>query len=140
MKIDLNLSDRALRKRIAEIEAKLPGEIDVALAQTAYYGSNIMADRSKEGRGLLGAFKPYTPKYAIFRRDHGRGNVVDLNYTGQMWSSLTTFKRRGYAEIKFSNALANRKAYFNNQRRPFFGFREAEKVKLLEFMKKRLFE
>ena len=139
MNINITLNDNGLRKRLAEMERDLPDNIDKALAQTASYGSNIIADRTKDGKGINGIFKSYTPEYAQFRRDNGRGIKVDLNYTGQMMSSLTAFKRRGYAEIRFSNAVANKKAYFNNKLRPFFGFNQLEKRRLLEFMKKRLF-
>lgn len=139
MNITISLNDKAIRQRLAEMERDLPDNLDKALAQTAFYGSNIIADRTKAGRGISGIFKPYSPQYAEFRRENGRGANVDLNYTGQMMSSLTAFKRRGYAEIRFSNALANKKAYFNNKTRPFFGFNTTEKRQLLEFMKKRLF-
>jgi hypothetical protein len=139
MNITISLLDKAVKDRLAQIERDLPDQLDKALAQTAYYGANIIADRGKDGRGISGVFKPYTPKYAEFRRENGRGIKVDLNYTGQMWSSISGFKNRGYAEIRFSNALANKKAYFNNKLRPFFGFNTSEKRQLLEFMKRRLF-
>lgn len=139
MKINISLNDKAIRQRLAEMERDLPDNLDKALAQTAFHGSNIIADRTKAGRGIDGLFKPYSVQYAEFRRKNGRGANVDLNYTGQMMSSLTAFKRRGYAEIRFSNALANKKAYFNNRLRPFFGFNSNEKRQLVEFMKRRLF-
>ena len=139
MNVTITLLDKAVKDRLAQIERDLPDQLDKALAQTAYYGSNIIADRGKEGRGISGVFKAYTPKYAEFRRKTGRSDKVDLNYTGQMWASLAGFRHRGYAEIKFSDALANRKAYFNNKLRPFFGFNATEKRQLLEFMKRRLF-
>lgn len=139
MNITIHLNDSALQARLNEIERDLPENLDKALAQTAYYGSNIIADRGKQGKGISGTFAPYSPKYAEFRRKNGRGTNVDLNFTGQMWASLAGFKNRGYAEIKFSNALANKKAYFNNKLRPFFGFNATERRELLEFMKRRLF-
>ena len=51
MNITITLNDKAIRQRIAEMERDLPNNLDKALAQTAFYGSNIIADRTKAGRG-----------------------------------------------------------------------------------------
>lgn len=139
MKIDISLSTKSIESKIALIEREFPREIDNALAKTAFYGSNIIQDRTNDGRGLKGMFKKYTPEYAEFRREKGRGSKVDLNFTGQMMGAMTVTKGRGYAEIRFNNALANKKAYFNNRTRPFFGFQVKERRQLIEFMKRRLF-
>ena len=139
MKIDISLNDKALRQRLAEINKTMPAKVDAALFATAQFGENIILDRTKRGVGIMGTFSPYSVGYALFRQKKGRGTNVDLNFTGQMLGSMTAVKNRGYAEIKFSRASESRKAYFNNQRRPFFGFNAKEKKRLLEFMKKRLF-
>jgi len=140
MRIDVSLNTKSITAKLAKIERDMPAQIDTALFATAQYGENIILARTESGRGISGAFKPYTPKYAIFRKEKGRGTRVDLNFTGAMLGSMTALKNRGYAEIKFARATENKKAYFNNQRRPFFGFNQNERRKLIEFMKRRLFK
>lgn len=139
MRVNLTFNDNAIRDKFASIERDLPSQLDTALYATAQYGENIILDRTKRGIGVNGAFQPYSPKYAEFRRKKGRNNRVDLNFTGQMLGSMTATKNRGYAEIRFSRSTESKKAYFNNKRREFFGFNKDEKRRLVEFMKKRLF-
>lgn len=140
MRIDISLSTNSLNAKLAQIQREMPAAVDVALYATAQFGENLILDRTRKGRGISGAFKPYSVKYAAFRQDKGRGNTVDLNFTGSMLGAMTAQKNRGYAEIKFSRASESRKAYFNNKRRPFFGFNATEKKRLIEFMKRRLFK
>ena len=140
MRVDISLDMTKFKNRLNQIERELPDQLDDALQKTAFFGSNLIATRTQAGFGIKGMMAAYTPEYAEFRRKKGRGIDVDLNFTGQMWASLTAVRNRGYAEIRFSDALGNRKAYFNNKRRPFFGFNAEETKRLVEFMKKRLFE
>ena len=140
MNVTITLNTKAITSRLKQIEREMPSQIDNALYATAQYGENIILNRTKKGQGISGMFARYTPKYAEFRRSKGRGNTVDLNFTGMMLGSMTASKGRGYAEIGFSRATESKKAYFNNQRRPFFGFNASERRKLIEFMKKRLFK
>lgn len=140
MRIDVSLNSKSLASKLARMERDLPTQIDTALFATAQYGENIILDRTRKGQGIDGIFKPYTPKYALFRKEKGRGTSVDLNFTGAMLGSMTALKNRGYAEIKFTRATESKKAYFNNQRRPFFGFNRTERSKLVAFMKRRLFK
>lgn len=139
MKVDISLSTGALAQRLAQIERELPAQLDNALYATAQLGENLILDRTQRGIGIMGTFSPYSVGYALFRQKKGRGINVDLNFTGSMLGSMVADKNRGYAEIKFSRASESRKAYFNNQKRPFFGFNANEKRRLVEFMKKRLF-
>lgn len=140
MRIDISLSTAGVAKRLQQIERDLPRALDTALYATAQYGENLILDRTRKGRGITGAFKPYSVKYAAFRRKEGRGTQVDLNFTGSMLSAMTATKGRGFAEIKFTRAAESKKAYFNNKLRPFFGFNATERRQLTEFMKRRLFK
>lgn len=141
MRIDVSLNAKSLASKLARMERDLPTQIDTALFATAQYGiENIILARTQKGQGIDGIFKPYTPKYALFRKEKGRGTRVDLNFTGAMLGSMTATKHRGYAEINFGRGIESKKAYFNNQRRPFFGFNRTERSKLVAFMKRRLFK
>ena len=126
----------------------LPAEIDKALAVTAMQGINIIENRTSQGKGYLGAFRPYSDSYAKFRANRGRNiNPVDLNFTGRMLGSMATRKlSRGVQEIYFTRAEEARKAYFHNVTgagkgritRKFFGFNQNEQNKLRQFFKSRL--
>lgn len=119
---------------------QMPQEIDRALAITAQQGTNIILDRTESGRGYLGSFKPYSVAYARFRAKNGRQvSPVNLNYSGRMLSSVSNRRlSRGVQEIYFTRAAEARKAYFNNQTRPFFGFNVKEKSSLRRFFQKAL--
>lgn len=140
MKIELSINTKAVQERMAQYVGDLDRNINDAVFATAQRGINIILDRTQSGLGVLGSFLPYVPKYAEFRRKNGRGSKVDLNYTGQMLGAMMAKRGNGYAEIGFTNALANKKAYYNNKRRYFFGFNVAEKKRLAEFMRRRLFK
>jgi len=133
MKIELGSSK--LTARLNRLEKDLPKKIDKALQIVASEGARNIVQRGNKGRGYLGRFAPYSPAYAKIRQKKGRQVAfVDLNDTGQMWSSLTsTLESRGVAKIYFADATANRKGYFNNKKRPFFGFNSKDKKKLLTF-------
>ena len=138
MNIEISLNSKSLQERISQLERTIPAKVDNALFATAQYGQQIILDRTQKGRGIFGAFPAYSPKYALFRRKQGRGTQVDLNFTGQMLSSMTARKNRGYAVIGFTRSTEAKKAYFNHQSRPFFGFNHLERNKLVTFFAKRL--
>ena len=119
---------------------KMPQNIDRALAITAQQGLNMILARTAKGKGTNFPFKSYSDKYARFRAQKGRKIApVDLNFTGRMLGSLTTERvRSGVQRIKFSRAEESRKAYFNNQTRPFFGFNQREKAFLGKFFRSKL--
>jgi hypothetical protein len=136
----INIKDNALRLDIDRRLKALPQNIDRALAITAQQGVNIILDRTERGKGINSVFTPYTEKYAKFRQQRGRKIFpVDLNFTGRMLGSMTTERvRSGVQRIKFSRAEESRKAYFNNQKRPFFGFSQSEKAILAKFFRSKL--
>lgn len=141
MIVNVELDIAGIQQKLAKMERELPQAIDRALLQTATYGVGIIKKRTNAGRGIERLFKRYTPKYAAFRQKKGRQvSPVNLQFTGRMLGAMQAFGHRGYAEISFTRAEEAKKAYFNNQKRPFFGFNRNEKRKLLEFMKKRLFK
>lgn len=129
----------------------LPQEIDLALQKTALKGIQIIQDRTAEGQGYMGKFVRYTPEYAKrkaegwpstkSRRAFGGdpSGVVNLNVTGEMLGSMAQRRvRQNVREIYFPRATEATKAYYNNQRRKFFGFSPTEKSTLGRFFKKAL--
>lgn len=118
----------------------LPVQIDRALAITAQQGINIILNRTARGTGYKGGFAPYSPAYAKFRAKKGRKIApVDLNFTGSMLSSMSSRRlSQGVQEIYFTRATEAKKAFFNDMKRPFFGFNQKEKVSLRNFFRKAL--
>lgn len=108
-----------------------------ALLRTAITGVNIILDRTEDGKGYNGAFKPYSANYALFRAAKGRGTTPNLIYTGSMTESMTqNVVSESEARIFFIRASEARKAAFNDRIRPFFGFNNSEK----QVLRKRFFE
>ena len=133
--MNITLGSAKLTARLKQLENGLPEKIDKALEIVASEGARNIADRGKKGRGYKGVFAPYTPAYAKVRRKKGRQVAyVDLNDTGKMWGGISAaLEKRGIAKIYFIGENANKKAYFNNKKRPFFGFSDKDRRALLKF-------
>lgn len=116
----------------------LPSDIDAALFKTAQAGIQIITDKLDQGKGYKGTFRPYSPAYLKWKREKFGAvtSTVNLQLTNQMVKSIIPVKGRGFAEIKLSNPEANKKAYFNNRTRPFFGFDQKNQRNLVRFFKK----
>lgn len=135
LKVDVKPSDISKiadreRKRILKNRRR-------ALLRTAISGVNIILNRTEDGRGYNGNFKPYSSNYALFRTATGRGSTPNLFYTGAMLGSMTqNVVSDSEARIFFNRASESRKAAFNDRIRPFFGFNNSEK----QVLRKRFFE
>lgn len=116
----------------------LPAQIDQALSMTAQQGINIILNRTEKGIGYKSNFASYSPAYAKFRAKKGRKTKpVDLMFSGRMLSSMSSRRvAKGVQEIYFDRATESRKAFFNNQKRPFFGFNQIEQNSLRKFFRK----
>ena len=118
---------RALRRRGRDVNESIKS----ALSITAQEGINIIEQRTQDGKGYKdGAFKPYSEKYSRFRRSRGRGQNVDLQFTGRMLGSMTSRADSKKAIIFFTRAEEAKKAAMNNKTRPFFGFSRKERKQL----------
>ena len=110
------------------------------LSRIAQIGINIIQERTEDGIGYKdGAFKPYSGDlgsgtgYIAFRQRRGATTKPNLFLTGKMLGSMTSkVKSHRSAEIFFARASESKKAAFNNQTRPFFGFSRDEEKKLLK--------
>jgi len=124
---DIGKAKRLLGKKQKDIKASMKR----ALSITAQQGINIIEDRTQDGKGYKGgAFKGYSEKYAKFRRNKGRGQNVDLQFTGRMLGSMTSKADSKKATIFFTRAEEAKKAAMNNKTRPFFGFSRKEEKQL----------
>ena len=155
MKVDLSIDTRRLQANLQKTQRQLPRGIKKALMQTAQFGTNIILDRTEQGFGYEGRFKSYS---AAYRAQKSKGwssskasaknyrpafggdssGVVNLNVTGKMLASIKSkYVSKGVAEIYFSRANEAKKAAFNNELRPFFGFNVQEQNRLAKFFQGR---
>jgi len=138
--IALKIDTRQLDKRLATIVREQPKKVGKALGRTATLGINILLERLDDGQGLKGAFKPYSESYALFREMSGKqAALVDLNFSGDMWGSLTIAKlSTKKAVISATSALEKRKIAKTDKQRPWFGFKPDEEKRLVRFFGKQL--
>lgn len=146
--IDFSEVDRLFKK----LGRQYSKDIVNALSATAQQGIVTILDRTLKGKGYQYRFKRYSPEYAKSkaegwprtknRRAFGGdpSGKVNLMVSGNMLSSIKSKvdKPQLTAEIGFSRATEAKKAYWNNQSRPFFGFNQREKNFLRKFFYKRL--
>lgn len=114
--------------------------ITKAIGRTGTLGKSIILDRTKLGKGINSAFKPYTPEYMAVLSEEGKpDSPVDLYNTGQMLRSMQTKQLNSRtAQIYFDNPEAAKKAAFNNEARPFFGFSAKEEQRLSTYFRKEM--
>lgn len=146
--IDTKEVDRLFKK----LGRQYSKDIVHALSATAQQGIVMILDRTQKGKGYQNRFKSYTPQYARSkaegwprtktRRAFGGdpSGTVNLMVSGNMLSSIRSKvdKPNLTAELGFTRATEAKKAYWNNQQRPFFGFNQREKNFLRKFFYKRL--
>jgi hypothetical protein len=120
----------------------LPKKIELALETVAALGTEIILDRTEEGRGYKGKFKPYSKFYAAAKRKGwkaGKGpfgdkeafsgdpsGIVNLQLHKRMLTAMQSKAKGNQGQIYFSDPESARKAYKNNLVRPFFGFNAVE--------------
>jgi hypothetical protein len=131
MQISLKTNAKKVQAALKKKGKDVNKSIKRALSITAQQGINIIEDRTQDGKGYKGgAFKGYSEKYAKFRRNKGRSQNVDLQFTGRMLGSMTSKADRKKATIFFTRAEEAKKAAMNNKTRPFFGFSRKEEKQL----------
>ena len=114
--------------------------ITKAIGKTGTLGKSIILDRTKLGKGINSAFKAYTPEYMAVLEGEGKpSDTVDLYNTGQMLRSMQTKQLNSRTvQIYFDNPEAAKKAAFNNEARPFFGFSAKEEQRLSTYFRKEM--
>lgn len=122
---------RRIRQRILDQRKR-------ALMRTVIKGTEIVLNRTERGMGVDGRLKPYSTKYAEFRRQRGSTLTPNLYLTGRMLGNVTQRANSNEARIFFSNAEQARKATRNDQLRPFFSFNNQETGELAAFFRREL--
>ena len=132
--VKVRFQPRDVSKIPKKMRKELLAKRRLALLKTAELGLGIIQDRTASGTQINGTrFKDYSEKYAFFRAKNGRTPVnVDLNFTGQMMSSMSVKANSNRAVIFFLRASEAKKAAMNDKTRPFFGFNRTEKKRLVK--------
>ena len=146
MNVNLSLNIDEVEKSLNKTKAEIRAIVEKSLMKTAQYGTQIILDRTEKGVGYLGKFAPYSPAYrkakaagwkaTPTRRGFGgdSSGVVNLNVSGSMLSSIQSrVIDKNTARIYFGRGAEARKAAFNDERRPFFGFNNKEQEALSRF-------
>lgn len=135
MKVNVSKAKREIRALKSRIQRAIPKALNKSGEKTV----QTIVDRTSRGVGLKGAFKRYSPEYADYRAEKGRGGKPDLNFSGRMLSNLDV-ERAGKNKVKvaFRRKEEEKKAKFNQKTRPFVGVRPQE-VKFITDAFKRQF-
>ena len=101
-----------------------------------FWGAGWVGSGAPEAQG----FKAYTPQYMAVLEEEGKPDFpVDLYNTGKMLRSMQTKQLNSRtAQIYFDNPEAAKKAAFNNETRPFFGFSAKEEKRLAVHFRKEM--
>jgi hypothetical protein len=136
----VNTKPKDLTKITKQSQRNISRGITKAIGRTGTLGKSIILDRTKLGKGINSAFKPYTPEYMAVLSEEGKpDSPVDLYNTGQMLRSMQTKQLNSRtAQIYFDNPEAAKKAAFNNEARPFFGFNPKEEQRLSTYFRKEM--
>lgn len=110
-----------------KIFQELEAEIRRGLNAAAEIAIEIIEDRTAQGQGLKGKFRPYSKGYYIFKQKRlGGDRTVNLRWSGNMLSAMTHKVDGSVATVFFSSAQESKKAVWNSRLRPFFGIRRNE--------------
>ena len=136
----VNTKPKDLTKITKQARRNISRGITKAIGKTGTLGKSIILDRTKLGKGINSAFKPYTPEYMAVLSEEGKpDSPIDLYNTGQMLRSMQTKQLNSRtAQIYFDNPEAAKKAAFNNEARPFFGFNPKEEQRLSTYFRKEM--
>ena len=130
MKMDLNFDSKKAEAMLARAVSKNQRSIQNAALDTALKGIEIIERRTAKGMGINKPFVGYTSRYKLWKLRKQPTGIVNLEVSGDMLGAMNARKIRGGAEIGFTRLTEAKKAYKNNQLRPFFGFNQREKNKL----------
>ena len=104
-----------------------------AIARATSGFTTSLKKRTQGGTGLKGGFKSYSSEYKKYKISKGKDPFkVNLRDTGSMMLSLTSRISGNAGYVYFNGGENNKKAYFNNQIRPFFGVTKKEQKEIDE--------
>jgi len=136
----VNTKPKDLTKITKQAQRDISRGITKAIGKTGTLGKSIILDRTKVGKGINSDFNEYTPEYMAILKDQGKPDFpVDLYNEGQMLRSMQAKQLNSRtAQIYFDNPEAAKKAAFNNETRPFFGFSAKEEKRLAVHFRKEM--
>ncbi len=138
MKITIEDNSLQVAKNFEKQVREHPLQVKTALGRTAEFLIGLIKQRTARGKDYQGrSFPAYTNVYKEFRQQAGRQTQFpDLNFSGQMLSSITQKSEPDYAVIYFANKFQNVKAIGNQKKRKFFAIGSQEIQPILNvFMK-----
>ncbi len=138
MKITIEDNSLQVAKNFEKQVREQPLIVKTALGRTAEFLIGLIKQRTARGKDYQGrSFPAYTNVYKEFRQKAGRQTQFpDLNFSGQMLSSITQKSEPDYAVIYFANKFQNVKAIGNQKKRKFFAIGSQEIQPILNvFMK-----
>ena len=140
LKIDVKTFPKDFTKITRAQQRDVRRGVTKGIAAAAIKGKEIIDERTSRGMGINGKFAPYPEKYKTWLEAAGYPTApVDLENEGDMLRSMQAkVTSSNEAMLYFDNALQAKKAAFNNQSRPFFGFNEKEEKRLADVFRKQL--
>ncbi len=105
MKITIEDNSLQVARNFEKQVREQPLIVKTALGRTAEFLMGLIKQRTARGMSADGnSFPPYTEAYKTFRQQAGRQTQYpDLNFSGQMLSSITQKSEPDYAVIYFAN-------------------------------------
>lgn len=104
-----------------------------AIARAVSGFTKSLKERTQNGTGLKGGFKSYSAEYKKYKISKQKDPFkVNLRDSGSMMLSLTSRISGNAGYVYFNGGENNKKAYFNNQTRPFFGVVKKEQKEIDE--------
>ena len=136
MQIDIKLDTTKLNKRLKKLKYDMPRAKKMALGKAAEFAKAGIKQRTQEKSldAFMKPLAPYSEAYIKFKGGKYTGKV-DLTFTSQMWSSLTTKSDANQARLFFLGQPAKYAAFqhFGMRRggkvskpRPFFALSEKQ--------------
>jgi len=124
----MGVNRKKFQRFISRFKTRLNRAIPKALNRSGEKTVETILDRTKRGVGLRGAFKRYSDEYRETRQEAGRGTKPDLNFSGRMLSNLDVEKKStNRVLVTFKRREEEKKAKYNQKKRPFMGVRPQEK-------------
>tara|TARA_Y100001951_G_scaffold67618_1_gene54523 strand:- start:754 stop:1191 length:438 start_codon:yes stop_codon:yes gene_type:complete len=136
LKIKANVSKAT--RYLKKLVRKTPSATQRALKNTGLMQLNIIKKRTNKGRGVLGAFKKYTPEYEKFKVSIGQGRTPNLQVSNFMLSNMNEKTNKRLSRLHFPNNKANELAFYNDKTRPFFSVTSKEERLLQRNFEKQL--
>lgn len=113
-RLDIDISD--IERRLGEMESQATWT-DEELRNIGRRALDIIERRTERGIDAFGKpFKPYSTRYAKFRKEAKRGaDVVNLQFEGHMRGDVHVVVDEGSALLAFANANFAKRAFWHNE-------------------------